>query len=295
MPNRPASPRRTDADDRAVAARRSGRAARAGRDDDDPGGRRAGRGAGRPVTFAELERRRGRPRRRARRERGAPGRPGRAARAAGHRPDRGGLRLLADRGRRSWSPTPGSACAASAGPCAAPVPSTSSASRRAARGRRRCGCPGRADPRRPGARARSRPLRAGDRDPRRARSPAGATASRSPRRREPDDEAAVLFTSGRDRAGQGRGLPPPPAAGPAATWSPTYAVGARRPAGRRLRAVRAVRSGPGLAAGGAGHGRHRARHPHRARPRRGGRRGRRDHVVFASPAALATWSPPRAT
>ena len=124
------------------------------------------------------------------------GRPGRAAGAAGRRPHRRGLRLLAGRrghrGRRRGA----RACAAWAGPCAAPAPTTSSASRRGpGRWPGRCGVPGRriaAGPAGPGdpARCSARPARAGRPGPARPRSRAPARA------RRPDAECAVVFTSG---------------------------------------------------------------------------------------------------
>jgi hypothetical protein len=68
-----------------------------------------------------------------------------------------------------------------------------------------------------------------------------------PRRQpvDPDAAAAVLFTSGATGAREGRGLPPPPAAGPARHPAHRLRDHPRRPARGGVPAVRALRGRPG--------------------------------------------------
>ena len=74
----------------------------------------------------------------------------------------------------------------------------------------------------------------------------------------------------RHRPGQGCGLPPPAAARPARPGPYGLRPPARRPTGRGLPTVRALRTGPGCRRRRPGHGSHQARHPdrHGAWPRR---------------------------
>ena len=88
--------------------------------------------------------------------------------------------------------------------------------------------------------------------------PTPADASHQPARcPSVDDRGAVFFTSGATGPAKGVRLPAPAAAGPAATLVREPLPGhARRPAGGGLRAVRALRPGPGHRGRRARHGRH---------------------------------------
>ena len=144
------------------------------------------------------------------------------------------------------------------------------------------GIPGRrilAGPREPGAAPPARlPTRAGRHRPHRPRDRPAAT--RRPGRR---GRGAVHLR--RDRAREGRGLPAPPAAGPARHPAHRLRDHRRRPARGGVPAVRALRARAG----------HRLRHPrppaspqrpHRGRARRPPPTPWTATVVFASPAAL---------
>ena len=167
--------------------------------------------------FARLDRRVARPRRRAGRDRGAPGRPGRAAGAARRRPD-----------RRASTPAGGPArsiVVADAGlglrgmgralRGAGPDHVIGDRRRAAGRGPRHAGARAPASPPAPWTPRRARALGARPRPGRPG--PARAAAATCPAPPAADAEGAVRLHLRRDRAGQGRGLPAPPGAGPAAT------------------------------------------------------------------------------
>ena len=203
------------------------------------------RSGGRTRQLGRAAPRGSRARRRPGRRRRPARRPGRAAGPAVGRPHRGRLRGAGGPVRSSWWPTRGSGCAGMGRALrGAGVDHVIGSTGRAASRPGRCGVPGAPDRRRPGRPAPLRRLLGVAHDAGR-RWPGSAATGTAPPEPAPDDECAVVFTSGATGPAKGVVYRHRQVQAQLDLLRATLRAHRRRPARRRVRAVRAVRPGAG--------------------------------------------------